>query len=1027
MGQETLEPVVQAGHSGDLAQLKVSPDGKYLATVASEGIAMIWDIATGERLRVLHGRDTSLKDVAWTPDGQAIVIGGDDAITVWNVTDGTLVRRFESSNYTDSLDLSSDGRYLLSGGSNYRALLWDFQTGKMIRELTGHENVITSIRFSRDQKLAVTASIDGTAMLWEVHSGKRIRTFDNPLNNEILNVAEFSPDSLTVALGSWDKTVTFWSTVTGEQIGTLAGHSGYVNDLLFAQDAKTLWTASNDSTVRLWDLQSKKTIRTLDAQSRVVSGLATTPDEKYLFTAEGKGVVRMWSTDTGQLIRTIGDASQYIDSTTFDKSFQRFANGYYEDPSVVWNLATGELERIIDAPTQKTHSSSALSRDAKYMAVSTYDENRVYVASSENGKALYSIKGFQESPAVIAFTPDSQQLVVCSYDGLIYQFDAQNGKSIRSFRGHSSACSDMSFSEDGKRLATCGWDGDGKVWELATGKLLQTVQFGKTFLNHVALSPDGTTFAVVYPEDTVQWIRVSDAKRLGQFVKTKHSIDCLAFSPSGEQLLVGYMDHTASVWDVSSERVVQTLRGHTTRVTDIATDGTFVFTSSGDGTNRIWDLATGNELIALYTFVDQREWLAITPDGYFDASVNGARFIRYRIPGTNHLIPLERFRSRFEVPGLLTKILAHENHRGENSSAVPLPPQVSLVDPATSRELDSHEVVIRAKASSRGSLPVTKLRVLVNQKPYSVNEGYFPIDDPKLGDVTAEWKIELPVGKHEVSVVAYNEMTFEISPSIELLNLGGGTAQEELPNLYVLAIGVSAYPEDPLEFAHRDAQALADAYAEHSRQLFKRVDTKVLINEQATREAILDALASLRKNMTQRDFGVFFFAGHGKKDARDKLYFMPVDGKKDRLSATAIDATIIQDEIVSSPGQILILLDACHAGAILSGTRHLTDNLIKDLSSEDKGVAVMCSATGREVAQESRTHQHGLFTLALLEAIRGQGGPELPIRRSPEGAIYFKQIDSYVTERVKQLSQGDQHPVTGFPRYFRDFPLSKPN
>lgn len=93
--------------------------------------------------------------------------------------------------------------------------------------------------------------------------------------------------------------------------------------------------------------------------------------------------------------------------------------------------------------------------------------------------------------------------------------------------------------------------------------------------------------------------------------------------------------------------------------------------------------------------------------------------------------------------------------------------------------------------------------------------------------------------------------------------------------------------------------------------------------------------------------------------------------------------------------------------------------------SEDKGVAVMCSSTGNEISVEDRTHQHGRFTLALLEAIRGEGSKDLPIRKV-DGAVYFKQIDSYVTDRVKTLSGGEQHPVTGFPRQFRDFPLSKP-
>jgi uncharacterized caspase-like protein len=309
------------------------------------------------------------------------------------------------------------------------------------------------------------------------------------------------------------------------------------------------------------------------------------------------------------------------------------------------------------------------------------------------------------------------------------------------------------------------------------------------------------------------------------------------------------------------------------------------------------------------------------------------------------------------------------------------------------------------------------------------------VEKPRAGKVTATWQIELEPGRHEIEVLAYTKAVFNVSGPIEVKYVGGQQPKVKLPTLYVLAVGISKYArkDDSLDYAHRDAQEIARAYQAHGKTLFEKIEVTLLTDEKATRKAVLQGLQWLRKSATKDDFAVFYYGGHGVKDNRDKFYLFPADGDRDDLKSTAIDGGVISDELVSIKGQLLVLLDACHSGQLVNKTRSLrglTEDLLKDLSSEEKGVAIMCSATGKELAQESREHRHGLFTLALLEGIRGAGNgakgkDELKVRLT-NGAVYFKELDGYVTNRVKQLSKGAQHPVTGTPRGFRDFPVSKP-
>lgn len=526
--------------------------------------------------------------------------------------------------------------------------------------------------------------------------------------------------------------------------------------------------------------------------------------------------------------------------------------------------------------------------------------------------------------------------------------------------------------------------------------------------------------------------------KLELVVQTGHtsSVNSASLSRDGSRALTGSGDDTAILWDAKTGQKIRTFAGHTSWVNSVtlSQDGTRALTGSFDGTTRLWDTKTGKELCSLISIDASKDWLVITPDGYFDGSENATKLISYRIAGTLEFVPLERYRKQFERPGLLAMIWKGEDYRGKVAVKQDLPPTVRITSPVNNFTSKDGKLTITAEAQSRGEYPVTSFRLKVNGKPHVKNQGLFDVPSPKTGKATAKWEIDLEVGRHNIEVLAYTRAVFNVSEHVEVKHVGGGQQPKiKLPTLYVLAVGISKYAnkDERLDFAHRDAEEIVKAYQKYGKPLFDKIEVRLLTDAKATREAVLEGLEWLRKNATQKDFAVFFFAGHGVKDNRDKFFLLPVDGDREKLTRTAIDGTVISDELVSIPGQLLVLLDACHSGKIGGNkTRGLTEDLLKDLSSEEKGVAIMCSATSRQLAQESREHQHGLFTVALLEAIRGTGNggkgkDELKVRLS-DGAVYFKQLDSYVTDRVKQLSKGYQHPVTCVPRNFRDFPVSKP-
>ena len=80
----------------------------------------------------------------------------------------------------------------------------------------------------------------------------------------------------------------------------------------------------------------------------------------------------------------------------------------------------------------------------------------------------------------------------------------------------------------------------------------------------------------------------------------------------------------------------------------------------------------------------------------------------------------------------------------------------------------------------------------------------------------------------------------------------------------------------------------------------------------------------------------------------------------------------------------------------------------------------MASATKDEYALENPAWGHGAFTKALVEGLEGRADS------NKDGLVEFNELDTYVTDRVKELTGGKQHPVTAKPTSIRSFPLARP-
>jgi uncharacterized caspase-like protein len=162
-----------------------------------------------------------------------------------------------------------------------------------------------------------------------------------------------------------------------------------------------------------------------------------------------------------------------------------------------------------------------------------------------------------------------------------------------------------------------------------------------------------------------------------------------------------------------------------------------------------------------------------------------------------------------------------------------------------------------------------------------------------------------------------------------------------------------------------------------------------------------------------------FIAGHGVNDERGRYYFLPANVDVDRLAATAVPFTEIRRHLANLRGKGLLFVDTCHSGNVMGG-RFSTDvnGVLNELSSAEYGLVVLASSTGRQFSLEDPAWGNGAFTKALVEGLDGQA--DLKKR----GRITHKMLDFYVSDRVDELTKGQQTPVNPSPQGVPDYAIA---
>jgi WD40 repeat protein/energy-coupling factor transporter ATP-binding protein EcfA2 len=242
--------------------------------------------------------------------------------------------------------------------------------------------------------------------------------------------------------------------------------------------------------------------------------------------------------------------------------------------------------------------------------------------------AFASVDGLHHDSGVwsVSFSPDGRMLATGSADKTIRLWDVPTGKEKAVLAGHSFIVSSVSFSPDGQTLASGSWDETVRLWDVAKGQQKAMLVGRMGLVCCVSFSPDGRMLAFASIVDHRIWLWDLAAGRQ-KVVLAGHtdSVWSVSFSPDGRTLASGSSDHTVRLWDVVTGEQKGLLTGHTDSVVSVhfSPDGGNLASGSWDQTVRLWDVATGQQKNLLAGHSGHAQSVSFSPDGRTLASGSG--------------------------------------------------------------------------------------------------------------------------------------------------------------------------------------------------------------------------------------------------------------------------------------------------------------------------------------------------------------------------------------------------------------------
>ncbi|KAI7905857.1 quinon protein alcohol dehydrogenase-like superfamily [Cokeromyces recurvatus] len=331
---------------------------------------------------------------------------------------------------------------LITGSYDKTAIVWNLETGQVLRVLKGHARCIRTLQ-ADDTKL-VTGSMDNTLRIWNYHTGQCIRILEGHTDG----VVHLNFNCRILASGSADATIKIWNFQTGECF-TLAGHTKSVNHVSIHKMSPLLVSSSDDHTIRIWDLEKRACVRILKGHmAPVQTAIPSMPGFLHCFIKNSQ----LKSSKKGRRSNN-SNSSSSSDEDEDNSNMNKL------------NIVSASTTTTTNNNKTRYYSSNKTNddciRSSEQVVISGSLDHTIKIWSLESGECLQTLFGHVQGIWSLAY--DKLRMVSGSHDGTLKLWDIESGLPMYCLEGHNSAVTAVALSDT--KIVSADDEGNVHVWD----------------------------------------------------------------------------------------------------------------------------------------------------------------------------------------------------------------------------------------------------------------------------------------------------------------------------------------------------------------------------------------------------------------------------------------------------------------------------------------------------------------------------------------------------------------------------------
>ncbi len=290
----------------------------------------------------------------------------------------------------NSVAISNDGQYALTGSLDYAVMLWDLQSksNEPLLRFTDHQGAVTSVSFLPSGKQALSTGDEGNLYLWNLETKEKEHTFEGH-KAKVVSIS-VSENGKYAATSSWDGSARIWDLVDKKSLQTIQVDKNPVNAVLISNDNQTLYTAGYDGKIRSWDFKTGEFIKTIYIHSWPINIMRWLPDGKQLVFGTTNGDVLILDSQAKDISKILIPHEKPVLGLAVSKQHNLIASGGNDGVIRVWDLKDwslkGEISTILGPvwalafmQDGKSLYYGSLDDDAKYWKIEKNQDDTLWV------------------------------------------------------------------------------------------------------------------------------------------------------------------------------------------------------------------------------------------------------------------------------------------------------------------------------------------------------------------------------------------------------------------------------------------------------------------------------------------------------------------------------------------------------------------------------------------------------------------------------------------------------------------------